>query len=524
MKNEGNSRKPSQQLLGLMAIFVAYFTAFFVMSTINVALPRIAAELDGMPIYSWAISIPALASAFVTLIFGKLSDMYGRRILLLVSMGFLLLGAGLSAVSQTFSALIVTLTIIGLGQGAIQPLCFSALGDMFAPFERSKWAGLLNIASGITAFIGPMLSGWFVDNLSWRYIFWVDLPLVVLSGLVILVGLPSLAQRAVHKIDIRGAIYLAVATSTMILSFSWAGAVYPWVSVQVIGLLAISVVFWALFLRAETGAAEPMLDPKVLTNRTFITASFAALISLIGLTAIMVYYPLFLQGVLNASATLSGKILTPFSVLMSFMGIPAGLLIAKTRRYKWMYVGGYAILLIVMCGTVALTSETSIGWAFAVSVVAGMGLGTIPTINALVVQYAVPKRLLGVATGGLYFFVMMGRAIAPAILGSALNASYARALAGSLPESLHQLTDTAVLASLGNPRVLLSVPAMAELQKAFDGIGPQGPALFTQTIQAVRFSMEMGLRTVFIIGAITMLVAFLLILTIPEINLDEKSG
>jgi hypothetical protein len=189
-----------------------------------------------------------------------------------------------------------------------------------------------------------------------------------------------------------------------------------------------------------------------------------------------------------------------------------------------MYVGGYAILLIVMCGTVALTAETSIGWAFAVSVVAGMGLGTIPTINALVVQYAVPQRLLGVATGGLYFFVMMGRAIAPAILGSALNASYARALAGSLPESLHQLTDTAVLASLGNPRVLLSVPAMAELQKAFDGIGPQGPTLFTQTIQAVRSSMEMGLRTVFIIGAITMLVAFLLILTIPEINLDEKSA
>jgi MFS family permease len=522
MKDKFIAWRSSHLSLALIAIFVAYFTVFFIASTINVALPRIAAELDGMSVYSWAISIPALASAFVTLIFGKLSDMYGRRLLLLVSMGFLLLGAGLSAVSQTFSTLIVTLSIIGLGQGAIQPLCFSALGDMFAPYQRSRWAGLLNIASGITAFIGPMLSGWFVDNLSWRYIFWIDLPLIILSALVILVGLPSLANRAVHKIDFRGAIYLAVATSAMILGFSWAGTFYPWGSVQVIGLLVISAISWVLFLRTEARAAEPMLDPKVLTNRTFITASLAALISLFGITIIMVYYSLFLQGVMNASATLTGKILTPYNVLASFMGIPAGLLIATTRRYKWMFVGGYAILVAVMWGMVALTAETSLGWAFMVSIVAGIGLGTIPTINALVVQYAVPKRLLGVATGGLYFFVSMGKAIAPAILGSAMNASYARELANSLPAALHQFTDKALLASLSNPRVLLSAPAMSELQKTFAGIGPQGPALLMQTVAAVRVSMETGLRTIFLVGAVTMLISFLLILTIPEIKLDEK--
>ena len=521
-KSKNVTRKSTRDSCGLMAIFVAYFTAFFVISTINIALPGIAAELDGMPLYSWAISIPALASAFMTLIFGKLSDMYGRRLLLLVSMGFVLLGAILSAVSQTFIFLIISLGIIGLGQGAIAPLCFSVLGDMFEPYERGKWAGLLNISSGITAFIGPTLSGWFVDNLSWRYIFWIDIPFVILSGVVVLMGLPSLGQRAAHKIDIRGSVYLAVATSTMILSFSWAGAAYPWVSLQVIGLLAISAVFWALFLQIETRAAEPMLDPKVLTNRTFITVSLAALMSFFGLTAIMVYFPLFLQGVQNTSATLSGKIITPFSVLMSFMGIPAGLLISRTRHYKWMYIGGYAILAIALFGTVALTAQTSLGWELVVSIVAGIGLGAIPTINALVVQYAVPKRLLGVATGGLYFFVMMGRAIAPAILGSAMNASYARTLAKLMPASLHQSVDSATLASLSNPRVLLSAPVMAALQKTFEGIGTQGPVLFAQTIQAIRNSMETALRTVFLIGAITMLVSFLLIITIPENTLGEE--
>lgn len=508
--------------LELAAVFVAYFTSFFVLNGLNVAMPRIAADLNGMPNYAWAISIPALASAFVILIFGKLSDMYGRRILLLVSTGLIIIGAILCATSQTFALLIVALGILGMGQGAIQPLSFSVLGDMYAPAERSMWAGLLNISSGITALIAPTLSGWLVDNLSWRYIFWLDVPLALLAGMIVLIGLPVLAKRETHRIDVKGSIYLALATSTMILGISWAGNTYAWASAQIIGLLGFSVVSWVLFLRAETKAPEPMLDPQVLTNRTFITASVTALISFFGITSIMVYYPLFLQGVQAHSATLSGKIITPFSVLMTIIGIPTGFLIAKTKRYKWMFVGGYGILTIVMFGMVALEADTPVGWAFAISTVAGLGLGTIPTINALVVQYAVPKRLLGVATGGLYFFVMMGRAISPAILGSVMNAVYARKLAASLPASLGQIIGKVTLSSLNNPRVLLSESAMAELQGVFNGTGNQASELVEQTVQAIRSALEAGLHVIFLIGAVTMLVSFLLILTIPEISLDSE--
>jgi len=509
--------------LELTAVFVAYFTSFFVLNSLNVALPRIAADLDGMQIYAWAISIPALASAFVILIFGKLSDMFGRRILLLVSTGFIILGAILCATSQTFVLLIVALGILGMGQGAIQPLCFSVLGDMYAPAERSMWAGLLNISSGIAAFTVPTLSGWLVDNLSWRTIFWLEVPLALLTGVVLLFGLPVLVKREPYKIDIQGSIYLALATSTMILGISWAGNTYPWASTQIIGLLGFSVVSWALFLRAETKEPEPMLDLQVLTNRTFITASVSALMSFFGITSIMVYYPLFLQGVQAHSATLSGNIITPFSVLMTVIGIPAGFLIAKTKRYKWMFVGGYAILTIVMFGMVALKADTAIGWEFVIATIAGIGLGTIPTINALVVQYAVSKRLLGVATGGLYFFVAMGRSISPAILGSVMNAVYARALAASLPASLDQIIGKTALSSLSNPRVLLSEPAMAELQGVFNRTGDQAPALFKQTVQAIRSALEAGLHVIFLIGAITMLISFLLILTIPEISMDDDA-
>ena len=515
-----NVRITHSKSLELSAVFVAYFTSFFILNSINNALPKIAADLDGMSNYAWAISIPALTSAFVILIFGKLSDMYGRRIILLISIGFIILGAILSAVSQTFALLIAALAILGMGQGAIPPLCFSVLGDMYAPAERSVWAGLLNISSGITAFIVPTLSGWLVDNLNWRYIFWLYVPLALFTGIIILFGLPTLVKREVHKIDIQGSIYLALATSTLILGVSWAGNTYAWMSFQTIGLLGASAVFWMFFLRAETKAPEPMLDLGVLTNRTFLIASAAALMSFFGITAITVYLPLFLQGVQNHSATLSGNVITPFSVLMTLIGIPTGFLIAKTKRYRWMLVGGYAILTIVMFGMVAINTDTAIGWSFVVTTLAGIGLGTIPTINALVVQYAVPKKLLGVATGGLYFFVAMGRSISPAILGSVMNATYAKALAASLPDSLEKIVDKATLSSLSNPRVLLSEPAMTELQRLFSGTGNQADELFGQTVQAIRSALQAGLHVIFLIGAVTMLISFLFILIIPEISLE----
>lgn len=508
--------------LSLLAIFIVYFSGFLFYYSQSVVLPRVAAELNGMALYSWAVSIPALAGAFVTLIFGKLSDMYGRRVMLLVSLGLFLVGAVLGALSQTFVVQIVARAVVSFGQGALAPLCFAVLGDLFEPAERGKWAGFLNIPSGIAALVGPTLGGWLVDQFSWRYTFWLCVPLALISGVLVLMGIPPLTQRTSHKIDFAGSVLLAFASSTMILGFSWAGGMYPWGSPQVIGMLVASVVLWGLFFWVEARAAEPMLDPQVLTNRTFITAAMAGLISFFGLTAVMVYFPLFLQGVQSLSATLSGQVVTPFSVLMAFMGVPAGLLLARTRRYKWMYIVGYGILTAAMFGMVALNSRTPLIWCFLLSTLAGLGLGAIPTINTLVAQYAVPRHLLGVATGAIYFFVMIGAAVSPAILGSAMNTTYAKVLDASLPAGLEEVVGEETLASLGNPRVLLSPEAMAGLEAAFNNAGNPDSALFEQTVAAIRTALESGLRTVFWIGAVTMAFCFLLILTIPEIPIGRE--
>jgi MFS family permease len=505
----------------IAAVFVAYFTAFFVTNSLNIALPSIVADLNGMAYYSWVISIPALATAIATLVFGKLSDMYGRRIILLVATGFIFVGAVLCATSQTFLWMILTLSLLSLGQGVLPPLCFSVLGDMYASADRSVWAGLMNIPSAIAALIVPTLSGWIVDNLGWRFIFWMDVPLAVLTAMIVMVGLPVLAKRQAHIIDVRGAALLAAASSTMILAFSWAGSTYSWSSVQILGLLSISGVFWLLFLFAEARHPEPLFDPRHIRNRILVTASLAAVMSTFGITAIVVYFPLFLQGVLGLSATVTGKILTPFSLLLAVMGIPAGLLIARTKRYKWMYILGYAILTIVMISMAAFQSNITARMGYLYTVLFGLGLGAIPTINALVVQYSVPRRMLGAATGGLYFIIAMGKSFAPAVLGSAMNMVYDSDLSASLPPSLGKFLDKATLSSFTNPRILLSAQALANLREVFSKAGAAALAIYQQTVEAIRSSLGSALHVVFLISAVTMLIAFLLILTIPEISFDK---
>ncbi len=504
-------------VIGLTAVFVTYFISSFVMQTQGIAAPRQAAELNGMALYSWGIAIPALASAIATLIMGKLSDMYGRRLILATCMVLFFIGSLVAGLSQTFPMLIAGRFIQALGLGALAPLSFSVIGDMFNPVERARWSGLLNIPAGICAIIGPTLGGWLTDNLSWRWLFWVALPMAVISFILIVIGIPALTNKAKHKIDFIGGLMMIVASATMIVGFSWGGVTYPWASVQVIGLLAFSVAVWAAFIWYEGRTEEPLLDPQVLTNRVFITAAGAAFMSFFGLLGILMYYPLFLQGVQGLSATASGSIVTPFGVLMAFMGVPAGILLAKTKKYKWMFITGYGLLAASMFGVWTFGQTTPIWLGVLITALAGLGLGAIPTINTLVVQYALPKRLMGIAIGAIFFFVMMGMAIAPAILGSFMNATYASALQSSLPAALAAKLDPATLASLMDSRVLLTPPAMAALETA---VGDA--ALFQQTIAAIRGALEASLKSVYLIGAITMVISFLMILTIPEVSLEAE--
>jgi MFS family permease len=497
-QQRADERKAQKRLvLGLATVFLTYFVYSYFFQSLLSALPRITADLGGMPLYAWGVSIPSLGLAFSMLMIGKLSDLYGRRALLLACLSICVVGALWSAFSSSFVMFIIARTVLSIGQGGLAPLCFSTLGDMFEPVQRSRWIGLLNIPAGIFAFVGPTLGGWFTDTLG--------------SGKT---------QHTKPKIDARGATLAAVASSTLILAFSMAGTMYPWASMQVIGLLCISLIFWVLFVKAESGVDEPILDMQVLKNRSFMTISLACLLSSFGMAGLMIYYPLLIQGVQGASATLTGKIMTPGNVLMNFLGVFAGFLVARTKRYKWMFVAGYGLTTLVMIALIFFDASTPIRWGFVAITLAGISMGAIPTVNTLVAQYAVPRRLLGVATGALFFVVMLGQAIAPAILGSAMNIRYNSTLTRALPAEVSRLADQATMTSLGDPSVLLSERAMASLGKTLRSETPEGKRVLDRTVSAISLSMEAGLKIVFILGAIAMLLTFLTICALPQISID----
>lgn len=512
-----------QTAWGLVTVFLTYLVFSYYFQILLSAFPRIAADLDGMPLYSWGVAIPNLGLAFSMLIVGKLSDLYGRRAVLIAALGVCLLGTFWCALSSNFVMLIIARTFLSIGQGGLAPLCFSVLGDMFEGGQRSRWVGMLNIPAGLFAIVGPTLGGWFVDNRSWRYIFWCGAPFLLLALLMVVFCLSKRPLNAKPKIDSLGAVLAAVASSAMILAFSMAGTLYPWGSAPVIGLLVLSVAVWILFVKAEAGAAEPILDLEVLRNRSFVTLATAGLFSAFGMVGLMFYYPLLMQGVQSVSATVTGQVMTPGNVLMNFLGVPAGFILARTKRYKWMFIAGYALTLAVMIVLTLFNASTPVWWGFLAFTLAGMGIGSIPTLNTLVAQYAVPRRLLGVAMGALYFSVMIGQALAPAILGSAMNMTYTSTLAKTLPPEVSRMSDEATMTSLGNPRVLLSEPAMASLRDAIAKENRDAAPVLEGTVSAIRSSLESGLRAVFIIGAVTMLLAFLIILTIPEISIDAKA-
>ena len=382
----------------MWAIFITQFVSFLFINARNIAYPQIIAEFDGMALFPWLIALPAIAGSTSTLLFGKLSDMYGRRAILLVSMAIFGVGLGLSTQATSMAMLVAAATFMSIGHFPIIPLGFMAVGDLFSARELAKWTGLLNLPTGIAALIGPVLGGIIAESMfGWRGLYWGEIPLAIFSGILVAVALPKSTQTSRPKMDIWGTIVMVLATTTLFLGFSWLGVAGKLGSGVL--LLVVSAAAWIGFIQIEKRGTAPILDPQVLFNRVFLTAAGASFLYYFGTLGIIAYSPIFVQDVMGISPAVGGSMLTPFTVIVAFMGIPAGFLLAKTGKYKWIYLLGYATAIVSMLAMWRFTAATPIWVYVLVTTAAGFGLGTMPTLNTLVAQYAVPKRLLGVAVG-----------------------------------------------------------------------------------------------------------------------------
>jgi EmrB/QacA subfamily drug resistance transporter len=418
------------EILG--AILLAMFLSALDQTIVGTALPRIVTDLKGNELYVWVVTIYLLTSTVTGPIYGKISDLVGRRPMIMLGVGLFLAGSVLSGLSQEMWQLIAARGFQGLGAGAIFPISLAVIGDLFTPRERGKYQGLFGAVFGISALIGPFLGGFLTDNWSWHWVFFVNVPVGLVSLYIIWRLLPPIKHPdAAKSIDYLGSAVFAVAIVPILIGLTnkqTADWTDPWVG----GLIGIGLVFTAIFVWVESRAKEPIVPLGLFKNRTFTASTITVFLAAFGFFGAIIFVPRWFQAVYGSSATESGYQMFPLLVGLLGSSIISGFLISKTGKYKVLVVGAMAVMSIGLYLMTNLRAETDF-WTIALWMfIAGVGLGPTMAAFTIVVQNAVPFNMLGVATSDLTFFRQVGGTVGLAIAGTLFGNALTTEIPGQL--------------------------------------------------------------------------------------------
>lgn len=504
----------------LIGVMLGMLLAALDQSIVSTALPRVIASLGGLEHYAWVATAYLLASTVSIPLYGKLSDIYGRRPFFIGGMVIFLIGSALSGTSQDMTQLIIYRAIQGLGAGALMPLAIAIIGDIFPPAERGKWTGLITAVFGLATIVGPLIGGSITDNWGWRWVFYVNMPIgaiaIVTAGFV----MPKTLRRRQHTIDYIGAAALVAFAVPLLLAFSWAGTQYAWNSWQVILMFAIAVVMLVVFTVIELRASEPIISPRLFKNSIFLVSTIAMFLMSAGMFGAILYLPLFVQAVTGNSATNSGLVLTPMMLGFMFSSIVGGQILSRIGRYKILAIYGFVVAAIGMFLLSRMEATTGNGQVSLNMVVLGLGLGVMMSLFTIVVQNAFPFRQLGEVTAGLTFFRSIGSTIGVAVMGTIMTNSFQSALQSNLSPALA----SRVPPSLQNPQVLLNPAVLTGLQQQFARGGAQGLALFHQFFEIVKTSLATGIDNVFMLSFFAMLLGLFSVFFLREIPLRKSNS
>jgi EmrB/QacA subfamily drug resistance transporter len=506
----------------MLAVMLGLFLSAMDSTIVGTAMPRVIAELSGLKLYSWVFTSYMLASTTSVPIVGKMGDIYGRKQFFLAGIAIFLIGSILSGASQSMMELILFRGVQGLGGGFIFANAFAIVGDLFAPAERGRYTGIMSGVFGLASVIGPLVGGAITDNLSWRWVFYVNIPLGLVALATITMVLPASQPRGVgRRLDYVGAMALAGTVAPLLLGFSWAGNEYGWTAPQVIGCFAFSAVLLAVLLLAEVNAAEPIVPLRLFRNKIFAVATAATFISGVGLYAGSVYIPLFMQGVLHFSATNAGLVATPMMVSMVCGSLIGGQVVSRTGKYKWISVFGMGISAVGMYMLSMLATGSSQARGMMDMAVLGFGLGfTIPTLT-LAAQNAVPYSMLGVVSAFTQFARSVGGTIGVAIMGSVMTRQLDSHLAGGLSPEVQQRAPAPLLEALKSPRVLLDQHAMNLLHdEGFVPVfGANADRLFDSTVASMKTALAASITDIFFISTMIMVTALAVTFLLSELPL-----
>ena len=520
----GIVRLTHPQLVGTMAgLMLAMLLAALDQTIVGTAEPRIIAQLSGFDRYPWVATAYLLTSTLSVPIFAKLSDMYGRKpffliaAILFVAASALCGAAGLIDLPlDGMNQLIIFRGLQGIGAGGVMGLIFTIVGDIFSPQERGRYQGFFSAVWGISSIFGPTAGGWLTDHVSWRACFYVNLPVGLIAITAIYFEFPHLKPRGGRRhVDWLGFLSLMACVTPLLLALTWATD-YGWTSARVSSLLAMAAAGLALFLYSESRAAEPLIPLSLFRDPLIRICSVCVFLLGMGMFGVIIYLPLFMQGVMGVSATQSGSLMMPLmmgAVIGTFVG---GQAMSRFGTYKTMAVIGSVMVAAGMILFARMHATTPRLEVVAGMIVAGTGMGLLMPAYTVAVQNVAPLSQMGVATASTIFFRSIGSTVGVAIFGTVMLTTYHRDFAHAVTADVPR----SALPLFSNP--LLLVQMRPQLQAAF-GQQAGGLALLQTLLDSVRVALERGLHLVFLSSAVLMTAAIVLHVALRNLRLRAHS-
>jgi EmrB/QacA subfamily drug resistance transporter len=468
------------------------------------ALPTIVGELGGLDYYSWVVTAYLLSATVSTPLYGKISDLYGRRATLLAAISIFLLGSLLAGVSQSLLQLIVFRGVQGVGAGGLFAMTFAVIGDIVSPRQRGRYIGYLAGVWAFASVIGPLLGGFIVDTTSWRWVFLINIPVGSFALLVTSTVLRLPVIRRPHRLDLEGAVLLTAGVSCLLLGLVWGGTEYPWISPVIIGLAVGGTVLTTVFVYWESRALEPLLPLRLFRDSIISVSSFLAFLIGCALFGAVVFLPLFFQVVTGVTATNSGLLILPLTAGIVAGSVGSGRLTTSTGRYKifpvvGMFMAGLGMYLLSLMHTGTSQLESS-----CYMVLLGLGLGMVMQVTLLAVQNAADYRDLGVATSSAQFFRSMGGAFGVAVFGAIMNTRLLEELPARMPAETVAQVSGEVTRLLSSPAAIRALPA--------------------PIASGITASVEVAINSIFLSAVPVMAVGFVLSWFLKEIPLRETVG
>ncbi|MGD7054659.1 MDR family MFS transporter [Sutcliffiella horikoshii] len=492
------SPNKTKKPLVLAAIMLAMFMAAIEATIVSTAMPAIAADLGGFSLYSWVFSSYLLMNAVTVLIYGKLSDLFGRKPILTFGIIVFLIGSLLCGMATSIEMLIVFRFIQGFGAGAVMPIASTIVGDMYTKEERAKIQGYLSSVWGISAILGPAIGGLLVQYVSWRFVFWVNIPLGILAIIGLYLFLHEGVEKKKHSIDYAGAGLLFVSVSSFMLVMVEGGVRWEWISAPVFSLISLSLITFIFFILQEKRAKDPMMPFDIWQERSILIANTTSLTTGVMLIGISSFLPAFVQGVMERPPIVAGFTLTTMSIGWPIAAMIAGRLLLKIGFRTTSIIGGVALIL----GSIifrTLSPDDGPVWAAFGSFMIGVGMGFSTTAFIVSIQSTVPWQKRGVATASNMFMRTLGSTIGAALLGGILNSRIQEHLREN--GALDQF-------SLDSTTLLLNEEQRNQLSESMRVLLQDG--------------LTSALQTVYLVVAGFAVISFLLILLLPKKN--EESG